>query len=586
METNLKVTDQSEEIAFDDIVGGDNIINIPLFQRNYKWSDRNLSEYWDDIIAIVDETSNSQFLGVLVLVPQNRKVGQPFKMDVVDGQQRLTTCYLTGLAIVSVAAKNGDLKWALNAARSYLLTRRFESMQTNTRLIPSAQDRQQFRKVWSMITTLPSLKDADWQGDDPLPPQSSGPEKGRMLSAFKKLHRWVTEFCEKNGSDSYKLIWDIALGKLSFVTINLRSPNAAPSIFERLNARGEKINISDLVRNEIFARVADDPTHATEIFNSQWEPFVEKFKKREVEFEKILFPYGLTFDPNVTKAELFQRLRRQWGDSASPEKIIKEMDSYCPALFALEANDSSGFSTFDKKLHVVLNDLHQMGAPSSIYSFVFCMTKSLLDGDINEGIVVDILRMIESFLFRRSVVGIEPTGLHAVFKGLWHESGESKLSVDSVSENISRRTTVPWPSDDEFSDAIGNKNLYSRRSAKYALQQYEKSLEGESPKDDFQIEHIYPSSQPKNWGIPRDDESEKLKDTWGNLIPLTINMNPSLSNSNFDNKKEGYKSSIFASAREIAQTNQTWEIENIIARSLKISKWALMRWPHNRFRRV
>lgn len=580
MDSTLKVTDQSEEIAFDDMVGGDQIINIPLFQRSFKWTDKNLAEYWDDITAILDESALSQFLGVLVLVPQARKVGQPFMLDVVDGQQRLSTCYLTALATVFVAAKNGHEEWALEATRSYLLTRRFSTLSTNTKLIPSAADRQQFRKIWTMITSISGLSDANWNGDEPTPPQPSGAEKGRMLSAFRKLVKRTEATYEEHGFSGLERVFEIAIRKLSFVTINLRNPTAAPAIFERLNARGEKINISDLVRNEIFARVADDAMVAKNIFDAHWEPFIARFEKRKLDFEKLLFPYGLTLNSNITKADLFQALRSFWGDDSTPQSIIQEMDQYTPALFALEAGDVSAIEA--PEYAAVLRDLHSLGAPSSIYPFVFSMTVAISRGDIEVTQAVEALKLLESFLFRRALAGIEPTGLHAVFKGLWVEAGETELTVESVRAAIAKRTTVPWPNDAEFIAAIEGNPLYGRRSAKYALMQFELSCEGETPEDDFEIEHVYPQKPGKGWEIPEGDEADLHKNLWGNLIPISPDMNPSISNDPFDKKRPEYAKSMFATTRMVGNEYETWSLEDIRGRGAKIAEWAVTRWPHQR----
>ena len=40
MDTNLKVTETPTESSFADIIAGDNVINIPLFQREYKWTNK------------------------------------------------------------------------------------------------------------------------------------------------------------------------------------------------------------------------------------------------------------------------------------------------------------------------------------------------------------------------------------------------------------------------------------------------------------------------------------------------------------------------------------------------------------------
>lgn len=583
MDTDLKVTDQPEEIAFDDVVAGDNIINIPLFQRAYKWTEKNITQFWDDVESIIDGSSKSHFLGVLVLVPQSRRIGQPVLLDIVDGQQRLSTCYLCIMAMVQAAAEDGDAEWAVEVARGHLLTRRFANYSTNTKLIPSAADRQQFQLLWSKITNLRNLEQADWGNDAPSPPQPSGARDGRMTKAYGGLIKRTKSVIRSEGMDGLNRYFEIIVGRLSFVTINLRSPTAAPAIFERLNARGEKINISDLVRNEVFARVADDPMRAQSIFDSHWEPFIGKFRDKNLELEPFLFPYGLTTNPQITKADLFQILRTNWasGQQANdPRAIIESLDVHTGTFFALETGSLRDIPTGE--LRMAVNRLHALGAPTSIYPFMFLLCEAVRTGELADSVGAEISSLIESFLIRRAVCGIEPTGLHAVFKGLWDETKQSGPTVKSVQDSISRRTTVPWPSDVQFKEAIVNEPIYGRKIAKYAISEFEKVTHGETPIDDFQIEHIFPQKPHADWDIEENEEAERLRHTWGNLIPLSSTMNPSVGPASFDIKRNAYKDAVFASPREIASNYEYWDLETIKTRSTRIAEWAINHWKYGR----
>ncbi len=66
---------------------------VPRFQREYSWTEEKVSELWDDIVSNIslDENGNfnheEYFIGSLVLVGEDKSV----EMEIVDGQQRLTT---------------------------------------------------------------------------------------------------------------------------------------------------------------------------------------------------------------------------------------------------------------------------------------------------------------------------------------------------------------------------------------------------------------------------------------------------------------------------------------------------------------
>lgn len=256
------------------------------------------------------------------------------------------------------------------------------------------------------------------------------------------------------------------------------------------------------------------------------------------------------------------------------------MSRFTDCFFSLECG------TIEDELPTTLSravaDLHDMGAPSSIFPFVFLVVNSVKAERISASVAVDVLRLVKSFLFRRAICGFEPTGLHAVFKGLWAEAGREELTVDTVKVCISRRTTVPWPNNSDFAYAIENNNLVGRRVAKYAVRKMEQATYGETPIDDFEIEHIFPRTPGGNWEIDAEGQWEKIIDTWGNLVPLTEAMNPSVSNGPYITKKAKYATAVFATPRSIAERYDRWNIETIKERSREISVWALSRWPHHR----
>jgi hypothetical protein len=582
MDSGLKVTDQQQEISFSDIVSGDNVINIPLFQRAYRWGAPSLKELWDDVDDILEGKSKSQFLGVLVLVSQTGKIGRPDVFDVVDGQQRLTTCYLIVLGLAHVAAKNGNGAWASEVVSKYLLLRPFTDNPYNTKLVPAAVDRQQFKLLWDKLRALPALSAPNIFGSNPpSPPAPAGLPAGNLTKQFDRILRRLNDVYKDKEQAGLENILQILVSTLSFVQISLRDPTAAPKIFERLNARGEKITTGDLVRNEIFSRVANDPGMAQAIFSNDWQPFEARFHDNDIDLERYLFPYGLVINSQITKAELFSTLRKQWDGLANPQAVIADLARYFPEFLALEVGTLDG--TWGKRLRSQMRRLHEMGAPSSVYPFVFGLFDAMRRGEGDEDAVCDALDLVEGFLFRRAICGYEPTGLHAVFKGLWKEaSGDGFPTPKSISAAISARTTVPWPDDGEFASNITVGNLYDRNIKKFALLEFERSVKGETPADDFEIEHILPQTPNDHWQDLFGEHYKEVVNTWANLIPITRNMNPAVGQQNFANKKNAYKDSIFATTRDVGQSWPEWTPDAVASRAATLQKWAIGRWPYRK----
>ena len=77
---------------------------IPIYQRNYSWTEKEIEQLLEDINDIKDGLNGKYYLGTLIVNQQ-----KPNVFEVVDGQQRLTTLFL----IISFLKKEYVLKGSL-----------------------------------------------------------------------------------------------------------------------------------------------------------------------------------------------------------------------------------------------------------------------------------------------------------------------------------------------------------------------------------------------------------------------------------------------------------------------------------------
>src|SRR4030067_2432621 len=64
---------------------------VPDYQREYVWTDKEGNQLLDDINYEIDGSSNREyFIGTILVAPTNQKN----HVEVIDGQQRLTTFFL------------------------------------------------------------------------------------------------------------------------------------------------------------------------------------------------------------------------------------------------------------------------------------------------------------------------------------------------------------------------------------------------------------------------------------------------------------------------------------------------------------
>jgi hypothetical protein len=254
------------------------------------------------------------------------------------------------------------------------------------------------------------------------------------------------------------------------------------------------------------------------------------------------------------------------------------MDRFSPTVIAMEAAD---YSYIPEQLRGNIKRLHDLGAPSSTYAFLCQLVEAVEKGDLLAPTAVAVLDSLEAFLTRRALCGIEPTGLHAVFKGMWTELAKDKgLSVASFKKAIKQRTTVSWPTDEDLERAIRTGDLYNRRICRFVLSEFEREEHGETPEDGFWIEHILPATHSPHWGtLFTEEQHARLRNTFANLIPLTAAMNNNGGQNAFDKKKEAFRNSIFSTARAIAADFDQWTPERMGKRADRLSLWAAGRWP-------
>jgi hypothetical protein len=583
LELHLRVTAREEETSFADLIDGNSALSIPLFQRPYRWTEDNFSLLFEDIQSIRDEVINSAFLGVIVSYTVTAGPGRPSVWEIVDGQQRVTTLYLTIMAAVEVVARHGDVSWAADAIETYLIRGRRTGNPVNTKLVPGYADRAQFAAIWERLGDIEELFQVEsMKYNPPVPPPPGGNIMGEMLKQYGNIKEKLSRIALEEGIGSIHRIVDIVNGHLSFISITLKDPALAPKIFERLNARAKPITVSDLVRNEIFSRSGENVAQAQHIFTTIWEPFDQSFKASKTDLDKFLFPYGLISNPNVRKAELFSYLRTKWAPMGSPQNIIADLDRYKGSFLALEAGllDPS----LSEGVNRQLRRINQVGKPSVVYSFVMRIIEALQDGKVSEADAIGVISSLESFLFRRALLGIEPTGLHAAFKGLWGDlvgkDGKGEVSASAFRDRLSNKPTVKWPTDEEFFAGILREPLYKKKINRYALGEHERSLKGETASDPSVIEHIAPQTPTDHWKECIGDNYGRLVHTWGNLIPLSEKMNPGVGQKPFAQKKVEFANSKFANARHVASAYSDWSSAVIEERNLEIAAWALTRWPH------
>lgn len=99
---------QAVDRPFTQIINGVTQFVIPVFQRDYSWTETQCAELWRDILRIGEGDEDAQhFIGSVVYTPAGDSSAGFTRWLLIDGQQRITTLTLLLIALRDHLAETG-----------------------------------------------------------------------------------------------------------------------------------------------------------------------------------------------------------------------------------------------------------------------------------------------------------------------------------------------------------------------------------------------------------------------------------------------------------------------------------------------
>ena len=582
-----KVTNSSNESAFGDLLGHSRQFVVPPFQRPFSWKPSNFDRVFKDLEGIEDGIEDVHFMGAIIM---DRRAGGTTDLDqyeVIDGQQRITTVFLTVCAAVSVLLKKKELESAEALASKYLIVSHKGYL--HSKLSPSIPDRHDLNIVLSSLFAEGLTATKSFENFQLRQLSSPNRKEGQIIKTYKDIRRKLLKLATDKELATLQQYVDLLLTRLTVVEIIVTDASAGPRIFDSLNSRQVPITTGDLIRNEIFGRIArDDPSEAIRLDEEVWSPFYDSFagsgeaneRRQRETFEKFFFPMGLILDSTLKKNEVFPFMRERWKGMTKVDEIMDEMDESRLAYQDLVFGEN--VLKLSSNLASQVLNFYLMGVPSAALPFLMKVLQEVQEGRLEEKVATSLLKEVETFLVRRAICSIEPTGLHAVFKGLWKSLDEK--SPEALRLELSQIKTVEYPNDEKVKSHL-DAPLYGKGIAKFFLWTYECSLPGDRhSKLDFEelfwIEHVLPQSLPNSgWESFTKPTHGKLVHLAGNLIPLTRKMNQENGVLPYSSKSKKIKDgSKYASARKLVTENKEWTEKQILKRNEELKTWAISYW--------
>jgi uncharacterized protein with ParB-like and HNH nuclease domain/predicted transport protein len=475
---------------------------IPIYQRNYSWTDEQCNQLWSDLIRAGRQSDVSgHFIGSIVYIERGlSNVVKQESLLVIDGQQRLTTATLLIAALADYFESNDVAEvmdsFSARKLRNYYLFNAEEEGERHFKLLLSETDKE---------TLLAILQKS------PLPREPSA----RIEGNFKIFQRLI----EANKSELEAIC--TGLDKLVIVDVSLdRSQDNPQLIFESMNSTGLELSQADLVRN--FILMGLDPALQTALYTTYWRPMEMGFGQAgyAVHFDRFMRHY-LTAKtgeiPNVgevyTAFKAYARSRT--GDT---RELVAEIHAYADYYCAMALGKEKSALLRD-----AFHDIRELKM-DVVYPFLLEAYHDYRRGDLSVEEFHQALRMTESYVFRRAVCAIPTNSLNRTFAGLSRSLKKDRYLESLTATFLLLPSYRRFPSDDEFQRELKVRNLYKFRSLMYWLRRLENHGRKEPVAvESYTVEHILPQNPElsETWKQELGHEFERIHQTWlhtlGNL---------------------------------------------------------------------
>jgi uncharacterized protein with ParB-like and HNH nuclease domain/predicted transport protein len=479
---------------------------------------RQCQQLWDDILRVADDpNAPGHFIGSIVYIHEGIYVATSVsELLVIDGQQRLITLSLL-LSALAKAIEESDAKSMISRKiKEYYLFNALEEGDLSYKLIPTKND----KETYTLLISGNEL------------PQS--PSK-KLIDNYQFFEKKVNE----TGMDLVKLYEGI--GKLLIVDVSLNRDNDNPQlIFESLNSTGLDLSQADLIRNYILMGL--EPKKQEELYKDYWFPMEQSFShsERSNQFDRFIRDY-LTIK-NAGKIPIIGEVYSDFKNYVRnlKEEDIKNIvaDIY---LYSKHFVKLTFLKEDDEEIRKILSDIKDLKVDVA-YPFLLEVYDDYRQQRITREEFLEVLKLVESYVFRRAICGIPPGYLNKTFANLSKSIDKNNYLESLKASFLLMDSYRRFPINEEFKQAFAIKDVYNLRIRNYLLDKLENHEQRELINiDRCTIEHILPQNPDlsQEWqkmlGPKWKEIQAKYLHTIGNLT-LTA-YNPNLGDKSFTEKK-------------------------------------------------
>ncbi len=547
---------------------------IPDYQRPYRWERDQCVTLWDDLTGFYEErkadnnTDREYFLGSIVTCtdPSN-----PKRIDVIDGQQRLTTLYLmlrafysklealqqgnpTDMEIAGLMRTIEPCIWNVNPMSRQVTDRADIHIHS---LVASEKDNDTFHRILET-------------GETPVNNQSNYAKNYSFFLA--EYNKYITEH-----PMDWKHLCLSVISKCIMLPIECDDLESALTIFNTLNNRGLSLSDSDIFKAQLYKRQPSQTDKDN--FAYEWKELEETAENAGLQIDDIFRYYTHIIrggNGDKSKEIGLRRFYAGEGNRYATFGAAGFMDNLKDlAAFWQDLNTPNG--AFNEQRSKYCNTeakkwLHCLKCyPNEYWKYPTSVFFHYHKADFPKPLFADFLKRMMAYLFVRF---IEYPTINAIKDPIFAACIEIAKTGDAI---------FTHPIKDNFTDALNNTSTWRISKPMLLLEAYLFNPEQKLIPENFQIEHILPqkwqNTNYNGWSI---EDAKTHLELYGNKVVFERRLNIWAGNGYFGKKKPYYDKSSILEAKELAFHNgNDWTKADIEERNETILKHLADFFEHN-----
>lgn len=529
---------------------------VPRYQREYSWGKDQWSDLFDDFMQA--ENTDSHFIGSIICIDKSSGALKKNVLEVVDGQQRLTTLTILLARLYNeLFARKDAFKDDENANADYVNLRRCViSSSGEPRLRPQEQGQ-------NSDDFLVSLKRSNFEISAPTSGNFGNRRIGKAVKYFdSRIKQRIEEYASEEKSE-LDAINDIItrVKSATFVLIEVNSHADAFVLFETLNNRGLSLTPIDLIKNQLLEKTGK--TLGVDVTYEKWKDWLDnigtEYRDQERFFRQFYNAFKAQWDLTVKNAPVATRskLITIYDEIVDKgfETFSQRMDVSTRHYGTIIGNPE--FESEHEPLRRKLLELSRVeGAPA--YILLLSLFVNQQEWNLSEKQLTEVVKTLVSFFVRRNLTQTPPTyALDRLFISIVENwTVESEVALKEFKDRIVAASSSTEIFEEKLREGIYEENTAIARFVLATLEESkttkeiyvdlwaQESVKGDKQRYVWTIEHVIPQGKnlPAKWvsmlggqQAAAEFQEEKVH-TLGNLT-LT-GYNSSLSNLSFEEKRD------------------------------------------------